>query len=517
LAKIVAVASVVATAPMLIFNAVLSSHAAGEGRSELRYIAERAVTRAEAVIGEGVAALRGLADAGHTDCRPAHREALAEAAFRSLHIRQIGIADADGTLLCAEPMGPLAMDVEMPAATGADPATVIGVVEAPGSGERHAIAALRADNGMRIIARFRPEVLLEGSGPWFLQDFYEARVFLEDGSEWSSRSSGWDPARDPSTVSEAAHSSRYPLRVIVTASASALEQTMMPLRRLSIIVSVGFGFLAAAIALWTTWSRDAASDDFSRAVQRGEFVPYYQPVMNIASGELEGCEVLVRWVRPDGTIVSPAAFLPYSEATGLIREITRSLMRQTVIDLADLYVERPKLKIGINLTASHFIDHEIIDEVREIYEGSGISYSQLMFEVTEQHPLKDIRLARAVINRIQRLGSAVALDDVGTGHGGLAYLQQLGIDIIKIDKLFIDKLGEDIHSDKIVDTLVELANTLGMGIIAEGVERTEQVELLRRIGVTSAQGYVFSPPIPAAAFRERVIALAPRKDSQIAA
>ena len=177
-------------------------------------------------------------------------------------------------------------------------------------------------------------------------------------------------------------------------------------------------------------------------------------------------------------------------------------MEQTVEDCAAIYEQHPELKLSINLTAMHFVDLAIVDEIKEIYGPSGIRYEQLCFEVTEQNPLKDINLSRAIIGRIQTLGASVALDDVGTGHGGLAYLQKLGVDIIKIDKMFIDHLGTDYSSQTIVDTLVELGNQLGLGIIAEGVERQEQADHLKSIGVTTAQGYLCSPPVPAARYLE---------------
>lgn len=115
--------------------------------------------------------------------------------------------------------------------------------------------------------------------------------------------------------------------------------------------------------------------------------------------------------------------------------------------------------------------------------------------------------ARKIIAEMQALGVRVALDDVGTGHGGFAYLQKLGIDIIKIDKMFIDSLGTDDNSTTIVDTMVELADNLGMGIIAEGVEHMEQIERLRELGVSAAQGYIFSPPLPAKLFIDLAEAL----------
>ena len=130
-----------------------------------------------------------------------------------------------------------------------------------------------------------------------------------------------------------------------------------------------------------------------------------------------------------------------------------------------------------------------------------------MVEVTERHPLDDMERARKIIAELQALGVRVALDDVGTGHGGMAYLQKLGVDIIKIDKMFIDTIGSDDSSTTIVDSLVELADNLGMGIIAEGVEFEEQVERLLDLGVTAAQGYLYAAPMSAAdyiAFAEKI-------------
>jgi EAL domain-containing protein (putative c-di-GMP-specific phosphodiesterase class I) len=136
-----------------------------------------------------------------------------------------------------------------------------------------------------------------------------------------------------------------------------------------------------------------------------------------------------------------------------------------------------------------------------------VSYDQLVFEVTERYPLKDLDRARKIINEMHSLGCRVALDDTGTGHGGLAYIQQLGIDIIKIDKMFVDAMVGDLSAARIVDVLVELANSLGMGVVAEGIEHEEQIEKLREKGVTAAQGYIFAPPLPGPLFLDLVESL----------
>ena len=135
--------------------------------------------------------------------------------------------------------------------------------------------------------------------------------------------------------------------------------------------------------------------------------------------------------------------------------------------------------------------------------------TQLMFEVTERQPLADILRARLVIAKLQALGARVALDDVGTGHGGLSYLLKLGVDVMKMDKMFVDAIGTDRYSVAIVDSMVKLADDMNLDLIAEGVETFEQVEYLRAKGVRMAQGYVFAPPLPASSFRALVEAMTP--------
>jgi sensor c-di-GMP phosphodiesterase-like protein len=205
--------------------------------------------------------------------------------------------------------------------------------------------------------------------------------------------------------------------------------------------------------------------------------------------------MLARWIRADGQFVPPGRFMPFAETSGHIFAITRQLMAKTAKDLGAFYGANPQLKVSINLFAGHFEDRQIIEDIIATFGDSPIRYDQLVFEVTERYPLKDLNVARKIIAEIRALGCRVALDDTGTGHGGLAYIQQLGIDIIKIDKMFVDVLNKDQVSSSIVDVLAELARTLDMGIIAEGVEHEDQIDRLVKIGVTSAQGYLFSPAL----------------------
>jgi len=249
--------------------------------------------------------------------------------------------------------------------------------------------------------------------------------------------------------------------------------------------------------------------DLQRALDAGEFVPYYQPIVDIRSGQLRGAEVLVRWRKPDGTLVLPGAFIPLAESSGLIRDMTRDLMRRVCAEAGETIGRRPALKISFNFAGKLFSDESIVKDVRNIFSNSPIKLSQVVLEVTERVPIETITETRQIIAALQGLGVRIAIDDVGTGHSGLSYMLKLGVDIIKIDKMFVDAIGTDRNSTTIVETLVDLAHNMRMDVVAEGVENFEQVMHLRELGIRSAQGYVFAPPLPGSAFLQLVEAIDP--------
>jgi sensor c-di-GMP phosphodiesterase-like protein len=249
--------------------------------------------------------------------------------------------------------------------------------------------------------------------------------------------------------------------------------------------------------------------DIENALQAGEFVPYYQPIVDIRSGQLRGAEVLVRWRKPDGTLVLPGAFIPLAESSGLIREMTRDLMRRVCAEAGPTIGCRPALKVSFNFAGQLFSDETIVNDVRKIFSGSPIKLSQVVLEVTERDPIENFTATRQTIAAFQGFGVRIAIDDVGTGHSGLSYMLKLGVDIIKIDKMFVDAIGTDRNSTTIVETLVDLARNMRMDVVAEGVENFEQVMHLRALGVRLAQGYVFAPALPGSSFLQLVEAIAP--------
>lgn len=260
------------------------------------------------------------------------------------------------------------------------------------------------------------------------------------------------------------------------------------------------GVLVLVLAIQYTRKADIVAFDLERAIVAGEMKPYYQPVINLKTGKLSGCEVLIRWVKKNGEVVPPGAFIDYAEMSGLAIPMTLSLMEQVRYDLAEICRENPDFKVSINLFEGHFRDGSIVEDIQSVFEGSGISYRQLVFEITERRPLDDRNAANRVMSAMHKLGVRIAMDDAGTGHSNLAYLQTLGIDIVKIDRIFIEMI-KDAHSPvPVVDGLISMAKELDIEIVAEGVETQEQALYLRAKNVVHAQGYLFAPPMKLSSF-----------------
>jgi EAL domain-containing protein (putative c-di-GMP-specific phosphodiesterase class I) len=240
--------------------------------------------------------------------------------------------------------------------------------------------------------------------------------------------------------------------------------------------------------------------DLERAIALGELRPFYQPVIHLGTGKLLGCEVLVRWVKRNGTIVPPSEFIDYAESSGLAIPMTVYMMQLVRTELAELSAEMPNLKISINLFEGHFRDNSIVEDVQAIFGGSSIKFRQLVFEITERRPISNSVQAMSVIAGLHSIGAKLALDDVGTGHSNLAYMQTLGIDVVKIDHVFVDMIKPGVAQVPVLDGLIAMARDLGAEIVAEGVETEAQALYLRDHGVMQAQGYLFAPPLKPESF-----------------
>ncbi|MBO6757092.1 MAG: EAL domain-containing protein [Roseibium sp.] len=498
-----------ATAPLFAANIILNDYAASQAMREMQAMGERHILRAEDAINQTVTALQRLDRDDIQTCSAEDRLVYQKLVTNLGMVDAIGLVDASGKRMCIVPDVELTGEAILPALRPDGPLVGIGMLDREYLGARSAVVSWDLRNSNRLFAEVTPAVIAVDPGPEYLRAYRRAELHLGDELHWFGTGGYNSASADPNdTMVVTVWSENYPLKATVVAPSSAAHSLVQPLKVVAATACAAVALLLVAVSVWFSWRPESeANDEFVAAIRNGEFIPYYQPVMDIESGKLRGCEVLMRWRRPNGMIVSPGQFMAYAETHGHIFDMTRHIMAQSCLEMEGLYRDRPELKMSINLFAGHFLDREVISDIKAAFEKSEISFQQIVVEVTERHPLADMDLARKIIAELQAFGVRVALDDVGTGHGGMAYLQKLGIDIIKIDKMFIDQIGMDDSSTTIVDSMVELADNLGMGIIAEGVETEDQIDRLLELGVTAAQGYYFAAPMPAQeyiAFAERL-------------
>ncbi len=244
------------------------------------------------------------------------------------------------------------------------------------------------------------------------------------------------------------------------------------------------------------FERVSLESSLRRAIVNHEFVVYYQPQTNGATGELIGMEALVRWNHPEFGLVSPARFIPLAEETGLILPIDEFVMKEGMRQVAYWYGQglNPGI-LSLNLAMKQLWQENFAQMLQEMLNESGCKAEWIELEVTEGEVMKNPEKAIGILQEIHSLGIILAIDDFGTGYSSLSYLKRLPLDILKIDQSFIRGIPENNEDIAIVRSIIALAKSMGMRVIAEGVETLEQKEFLVENGCTNIQGYFYSRPI----------------------
>jgi diguanylate cyclase (GGDEF)-like protein len=235
-----------------------------------------------------------------------------------------------------------------------------------------------------------------------------------------------------------------------------------------------------------------------KAMERNELVIYYQPQVNVHAERTEGMEALLRWQHPELGLVAPYKFIPLAEETGLIVEIGAWVLRMACAQ-CKAWHERghDRLVVAVNLSARQLVPGDLVDVVRAALEESGLPAWALDLEITESITMQGSSKAYDALHQLKALGVQISMDDFGTGYSSLSYLKRFPIDILKIDQSFVRDIMTDPSDATIVETIIAMADTLGMRVIAEGVETVEQLEFLRSHGCQIIQGYLVSRPLPA--------------------
>jgi EAL domain-containing protein (putative c-di-GMP-specific phosphodiesterase class I) len=500
--------AIAAFLPVMAVDYLLDSYVRLRERAQLQRGAEIIAERVQATAYDTIASLRRILAESPSLCTPTFLAHAQRAIGSSLYLKQMLVENADGVQFCDALGRPvkyvrLSETLSIPGQTETIEVVrleeldmpVLRLVQAFGTRKVSAFAPLLGAPVSSLTAGLKPAAIV--------------RISLTNGTPVlaGGDQTAFDQRGQAEYLLTEAFPGELPIRIeaavpfaIARADYADLDTG---LTLIACIVSGAFFVLA----LQYVRRSDLPAFDLDRAISAGEIKPYYQPVINLRTGELAGCEVLCRWQKKNGEIIYPGAFIEYAEVTGLAIPMTLSLMQQVKADLADLCSRAPDLKVSVNLFDGHFRDGNIVEDVKAIFGGTAISFRQLVFEITERRPLDNSAQTNSVIAGLHALGCRLAMDDAGTGHSNLAYMQTLGIDIIKIDRVFIDMINPQAGPVPVLDGLITMARELGTEIVAEGVETEEQARYLKARGVVMAQGYLFAPALRAAAFRELAQAL----------
>jgi diguanylate cyclase (GGDEF)-like protein len=243
--------------------------------------------------------------------------------------------------------------------------------------------------------------------------------------------------------------------------------------------------------------RLALAGELRRAIENDELVLHYQPKVDVASGRVVGAEALCRWQHPTLGLIMPDEFIPMAEHTGLITPLTKRVMDMALGQVARWRAQGHRLSVAVNLCARSFLDSQLLDDIPELLATWRIDPSLLEIEITESMIVGDPERARQVLDQLNELGITMAIDDFGTGYSSLAYLQQLPVDEIKIDKSFVLQMGTNHADETIVRSIIDLAHNLELRAVAEGVEDQAVLNRLAELGCDVAQGYHISRPMTA--------------------
>lgn len=246
-------------------------------------------------------------------------------------------------------------------------------------------------------------------------------------------------------------------------------------------------------------------NELKRALHSNEFKVFYQPKIKVDTKEIIGMEALVRWQKEDGTMVPPSQFINFAEEKGIILPIGEYVMKTSCLQNRKWIDKGLKpVRVAVNLSACQLADEKIFYKIKDILKETGLPPSYLEVEITETMIIENFETSIRILNKLKDLGIKISLDDFGTGYSSLSYLKQLPINSVKIDKSFIDNITLDLKERFVANSVINLVHGLGLTVVAEGVEKEEQFQLLKDLGCDEIQGYYFSKPVSLEEFEKMI-------------
>lgn len=468
-----------------------------ERQKQMSDLVEIILRRVEATIDVATETLGEIEPRGPLSCDSTLLQELRLKVYQRSSIKDIRSVDKDGGVLCSAFSETLEFDAgwitrDDMLQTRDSALRIFKIPQIDGA----ALGVLRdSGDGTSIVAVLTFNSYVFDILPPSLQGRGDVRLVLADGQVVGQLQPQSDSGHARSRQTLRQRSAAYPLAVEMGIDSAAFATWGRGLYAPIVIGSLGLGVLFGLL-LARALNVSGPLGEIDEALRSGRFQPYYQPTFDLRTGAIGGCEMLARWVRRNGEIVSPGYFIPLAEATGRIETITWQLLAKALAEMQPLLKADKTFKLSVNVTPHLVLSPSFADRLSQLVSNARVSRRQIVLELTEREPFPDLAAAAKVVAQLQQLGFRVAMDDIGMGHSGLSQLKALGADIIKIDKFFIDTITLDDNTKAIVQTLVQMAGRLGMDVLAEGVETEEQRQALLACGVDTGQGYLLAPALP---------------------
>ncbi|UVK41039.1 EAL domain-containing protein [Mesorhizobium sp. AR10] len=489
--------AMVPIAAMLHFSWVL---AVQQEHDRLQLFASRVIARADISLNDATGALRQVDQFTGIRCSADHIARMRQLTINTRSIEEMGYFE-DGLLKCTS-WGPTK---ERVAQTPPDFTTASGVAITarmqPLASQDHPLMALQYKDHNVLVDPVRFVDVIVDPG-------VQLALATEKGILLGALN-GPDPARiekmiaGPGNGIDDGHLFATARGIGWLAVATEPEsQILDSVRRQQLLLLPLGAFIAAFIigmVVWLSRRRLSPLGELQIAVRKREFIVHYQPIVELRTGNCIGAEALVRWKRPDGSLVRPDLFIPLAEESGLITQITDQIVALVIFDLNRLLVTDRSIHVAINLSAADVSTARVLPVIEKALQHTGIQARQIWLEATERG-FVDIDSARSTLIRARDLGHTVAIDDFGTGYSSLSHLEGLPLDALKIDKSFIDTISTNSATSSVTPHIIGMAKALNLRIIAEGVETQAQADYLVEHDVEYGQGWLFAKPMPAAEF-----------------
>jgi sensor c-di-GMP phosphodiesterase-like protein len=470
---------------------------------QLGELADVLLRRSEVAVDYASASIDEIEHSGRVGCDPSSLQIFRLHVYQRSTIKDVRLVNADGSVICSAYSETLEFDkdwVSRPNMLASrDAGLLLFRVEQFGG---DALGVMRdIDDKKALVAILGINSSLFDIMPAELRARSEVLVELSNGQQLGQFSlEDYDLANAIDFVRRSDH---YPLRATIRVDRNALVKWNRHGYWPSMLIAAALG-LIFGVVLNRTRRVEGPLAELDRALARGQIKPFFQPTFHLQSGAILGCEVLARWIRDDGTVVPPLQFIPLAESSGRIRPMTWQILNAALKELNAPLRNNKEFKISLNVVPSHLLSDDFVETLRRVVSSAKVSARQIVLEITERDKLDDLARAAKVVRDLRDFGFRVAIDDVGVGHSGLSHLKGLGATTMKVDKFFVDTITQDGSTAAIVEMLVRLARDLSMNVIAEGIETEDQVRALIACGVEEGQGYLVSPPVPAAKFIELI-------------